>query len=99
MKKPSQADRLRQLLSDGQPHSTVEILERVYGTGHSGIARIGARIKDLRDRGCEIEGWKDRQNPTIFIYQMAVKPKPRVEYVDVGGVMHARMVPQDAASG
>jgi hypothetical protein len=92
MKKPSQAERLRILLSDGKPHSTPEILDRVYGVGHSGIARIGARIADLKEKGCVIGGWRDEDNPTVYWYQMKARPKPRVEYVEIGGVMHARVI-------
>jgi hypothetical protein len=69
--KISQADRLRRLLSDGEPHSTVEILETVYGGSHLGIARVGARIHDLKAQGCDITGWRDLKNPAIYIYQMA----------------------------
>ena len=92
MRKPSQADRILKLLSDGKPYSTIEIMERVYGGSHLGIARIGARVHDLRGKGHEIDGWKDKENPAIFWYQLKVKPKPRVEYVQVEGVIHARVV-------
>lgn len=53
-----------------RPHSTIEILETVYGVGHSGIARVSARILDLRSRGYDIEGWKDQENPSIYWYQL-----------------------------
>lgn len=68
----SQKDSLFLLLNDGEPHSTVEILEVVYGGSHLGLARVGARVYDLRREGYEIEGWKDKQNPTIYWYQMKV---------------------------
>jgi len=87
-----QGPKLHQVLSDGKPHSTVEILQRVYGTSHSDIGRIGARILDLKARGCQITSWPDPENKAIWFYQMAVKPKPRMEYVEKDGAMYARLV-------
>jgi hypothetical protein len=69
----SQASRLYQLLSDHQWHSTPEILERVYGGSHLGIARIGARIHDLRSKGHDIEGKRHPDNPAIFLYRLVEK--------------------------
>lgn len=66
----SQSSRLFLLLSDGEPHSTIEIIEQVYGGSHLGLARVGARVYDLRREGYEIEGWKDKENPSIYWYQM-----------------------------
>ena len=66
----SQKDSLFILLSDGEPHSTIEILEVVYGGSHLGLARVGARIYDLRRGGYDIQGWKDKDNPAIYWYQM-----------------------------
>jgi hypothetical protein len=90
--KISQAEKLRRLLSDGEPHSTVEIMEKVYGGSHLGLARVGARIYDLKRGGHEITGWKDEKQPQIYWYQMTVKPRPRVEYVERNGVRYARFV-------
>lgn len=86
-KKPSQTNLLYNLLQDGQPHSTIEIMERVYGGSHLGLARAGARINDLVNLGYvfldkyghEIigsgvkRGWKDEHNPTIYWYRMKIK--------------------------
>lgn len=96
-KKESQADRLLQLLSDGEEHSTDEIMRRVYGAGHLGTARIASRINDLRNRGYEIpEARRDAENKTLFWYRLGnpPKPKPRIEYrpVEVNGVMMMRAV-------
>lgn len=68
----SQCDRLYLVLADGEKHSTPEILERVYGGSHLGLARVGARIHDLRKEGYEIDGWKDEQNKTIYWYKMKI---------------------------
>ncbi|MCR2833465.1 hypothetical protein [Parerythrobacter lacustris] len=92
MKKPSQAEKLRRLLADGAWHSTPEIQQVVYGGDHLGTARIASRVNDLRNKGCEISGRRDEDNRSIYWYRMSAKPKPRVEYVNIGGVMHARVV-------
>lgn len=89
--KLSQSERIRRLLADGEPHSTIEMMEKVYGGSHLGIARVGARIYDLKGKGCAIIGWKDEKNPTVYWYQMHVRPEPKVEFVEIDGVMHARM--------
>lgn len=68
--KQSQADRLWNLLRDGRPHRTDEILSLVYGSEHAGIARIGARIADVKNKQhVEIRGHKDKQNPSLYWYQ------------------------------
>lgn len=90
--KLSQAERLRRLLSDGQSHSTVEIMEKVYGGSHLGLARVGARIHDLKARGCEIDGWRDAENRAVYWYRLTPRAKPRVEYVMKDGVPHARVI-------
>jgi hypothetical protein len=69
----AQVDLLYNVLSDGKPHRTDEILALVYGSEHLGIARIGARIADLKKKGHEIKGWKDQDKPTLYWYQMEVK--------------------------
>lgn len=65
----SQTQKLKELLEDGKPHSTIEIMEKVYGGGHLGLARVGARIHDLRKTGMNIRGWSDTNNKTLYWYQ------------------------------
>lgn len=69
----SQTLKLKNLLEDGEPHRTDEIMETVYGGSHLGLARVGARIYDLKQKGLVIEGWRDEANPTLYWYQL--KPK------------------------
>jgi hypothetical protein len=79
-KKLSQTDLLYNLLKDEKPHSTVEIMEKVYGGSHLGLARAGARVWDIKKRPDKygqliIEGWKDKENPSIYWYQIrTVRP-------------------------
>jgi hypothetical protein len=51
VKAGSQKGKLYDLLKDGLWHDTVEILDVVYGTTGKGIARIGARVADLKADG------------------------------------------------
>lgn len=88
----SQSERLYDLLSDGKPHNTVEILEFVYGGSHLGLARVGARVNDLVNQGSEFldkdgnliegenkrRGWHDDKNPAIYWYWM----KPETVFPD-----------------
>lgn len=71
----SQADVMLRLLSDYQPHSTREIVERVYGLNAPSIARVGARIYDLKQQGHVIESWTDKENRTIQWYRLK-EPAP-----------------------
>lgn len=67
----SQLDLLYDLLYDGQPHRTDEIMKVVYGSDHLGVARIAARISDLRKRGVMVKpAWPDKEKPTLYWYQL-----------------------------
>ena len=72
--KNGQTQRLYSLLSDGNPHDTIDILNRVYGGEHLGIARISARIWDLKKKGYIIESWKDKERKSIWYYKMITPP-------------------------
>jgi hypothetical protein len=82
--KESQTDRLYALLKDGMPRRTDEILRVVYGGEHLGIARIGARIADLKEGKhtarvkCDIPRARpDAENPSLSWYQI-LPPDPRL---------------------
>ena len=67
----SQTDRLYNLLRSGQPYRTDMILSEVYGSEHLGIARIGARIADIKKKyGVKIKGFKDETTPSLYWYQI-----------------------------
>lgn len=66
----SQIEKLYNLLKDGRPHRTDEIMSIVYGGDHLGLARVGARIWDLKKKGYEINGRKDKENMTLYWYQL-----------------------------
>jgi hypothetical protein len=47
------------------------ILNEVYGSEHLGIARIGARIADIKKKyGVKIKGYKDETTPSLYWYQI-----------------------------
>ncbi len=78
----TQTERLRALLDDGQPHDTVEIMQRVYGGDHLGLARVGARIFDIRKAlppGYSIE---TKRKGTITIYRL-IRPAPPMDLFGV----------------
>ncbi|MFA5128539.1 MAG: hypothetical protein WC445_01080 [Patescibacteria group bacterium] len=76
----TQRAKLLNLLQDGLPHSTPEIMQKVYGNEHCGIARIGARINDLvkegyvfvDENGIELKenrrGWADKNDRSVYWY-------------------------------
>lgn len=67
----SQIDRLYSLMSDGEPHSTFEIVEKVYDMDTTTIARVGARIFDVKRRfGAYIESYPDKSNKKMWWYRM-----------------------------
>jgi hypothetical protein len=84
----SQAKLLYELLKDGRPHRTDEILRVVYGSEHQGIARIGARVADLKKgkwpgkKKLTIEGRKDTENPALYWYQLKPELSPRVQIIN-----------------
>jgi len=66
----TQAERLLQLLKDHRPHNTLEILRKVYGSEHLGLARIGARVNDLKKLGHHIIGYHDPENRKLYVYKL-----------------------------
>lgn len=86
MERISQTDRLYNLLSDGAAHSTVEILNKVYGVDHSGYANIHGRITDIRKKyHLNIINFKDDKIKTLTYYQiikMEENRPPIISYHD-----------------
>ena len=73
--KMSQTEKLINLLIDGQEHSTVEIMDKVYGGDHLGLARVGARIFDAKQKGYSIVGRRDKNKSSVYWYKMILEPK------------------------
>ncbi len=70
----SQTQKLLDLLSDGCAHSTPEILQKVYGSDHLGIARISARIFGIKKKGYIIRSFRDENKKTVTWYQLLKTP-------------------------
>lgn len=64
----SQKERLLGLLKDKEWHSTVEIMEKVYGSERYGLSRVGARIYDLKKDGYQIES--ERLKDSVWQYRL-----------------------------
>ena len=70
-KRPSQVDRLYDLLLDGNPHSTNEIQEKIYGREHLGYANIHARVTEIRKKyGVRVINFKDDKIKSLTYYQL-----------------------------
>lgn len=67
----SQKQRLLSLLSDGEWYDTPSIQYAVYGGEHLGVARIAARIGDLKKDGHDIESKK--VSKSIWCYRLVKK--------------------------
>lgn len=73
--KLSQTDRLYNLLRSG-PLRTDMIQRKVYGSDKLGVARIAARIYDIKQKyDVEIESWRDPKKRTLYWYAMKSKTK------------------------
>ena len=71
----SQKELLYNLLSDQRPHRTDQIQRVVYGRNHLGLARVGARIYDIKQEyDVTITGWHDEKKPSLYWYQMTINP-------------------------
>lgn len=74
----TQTQRLYAILRDGHPHRTDELVARVYGSRHAGLARVGARVLDVKKKyGVNVIGWHDKGNQALYWYQLSVsQPVP-----------------------
>lgn len=73
--KPSQADKIFNLLLDGQLHTTQEIQIKCYGADHLGSAAITSRISEIRVTHPEYDiPSAKKYKGGIFSYQMTKKP-------------------------
>lgn len=66
----SQSDKLYRLLQKG-PARTDTIQQEVYGGDHRGLARVAARIYDIKKKyGVTIKGFTDPHNPQLYWYKI-----------------------------
>lgn len=70
-KPPSQTDKLYKLLLLG-PARTDTIQKEVYGGDARQLARVAARIYDIKKKyGVTIKGFTDPHNPQLYWYKIA----------------------------
>lgn len=71
LNKMSQINRLLNVLEDGLPHRSDELLKNVYGSEHLGLARLAARIYDLKKRmNVQIRSYPDPEHKSLTWYQL-----------------------------
>jgi len=67
----SQTEKLYNFLKSGEPVRTDFILREVYGGDHLGLARVGARVWDIKKKyKVKIKGWKDKNKKSLYWYQI-----------------------------
>lgn len=71
----SQKEVLLQILSDGRPHPSFELMEQVYGFGRKG-GRLAARVNDLKAMGHQIASWRDRDVKGMWWYMLEQAEAP-----------------------
>lgn len=69
----SQVQRLLMVLLDGQPHSSFDLLKEVYEASGPTVARLGARVADIKGMGYDIDSWQDKTNKKMWWYQLKSK--------------------------
>lgn len=73
----SQAARLLAVLQDYQPHRSDELTRRVYDVPDGvWLARLGARVYDLKRAGHRIRSYPDPAHRTLWYYQL-LRPEPQ----------------------
>lgn len=67
----SQLDLLYTALYTGEPKRSDILLKEVYGSEHLGIARLAARVYDLKKRmNVKIKSWADPEKPSLTWYKL-----------------------------
>ena len=70
----SQREQILEILKDGEPHRSDEFLARMFGDFKYGLFRLGARIHEIRKDGYEIDGWRDKEHPSLYWYKLQSFP-------------------------
>ena len=75
----TQKARLALVLSDLRPHSTFELVRKVYGINTATVARLASRVDELRRDGWNIISRKSRKNPSKWWYMALCDKAPTSE--------------------
>jgi hypothetical protein len=76
----SNKTKVLQVLADFKAHSTYEIMERLFPNGKAGLFRLGAYVAFLKDDGCEILGWFDKEDRKKYWYHLKKLPVKFIRY-------------------
>ena len=77
----TQCERLWALMSDYKAHRVDEILEVVYTQDGPSIARVSARLWDLRQmKGLKLKRWRDPHKKTLYWYQFLRPSEAQKEF-------------------
>ena len=66
----SKKDKLFKVLSDNKPHTTYELIKKVWNIRIPCVAGLHQRISDLRKEGWTIVGQKSKKNHMKYWYCM-----------------------------
>lgn len=70
----TQTDRLKKVLGDFKPHSTFELVRKVYGINTATVARLASRVDDLRHAGWHIVAQRSKKRPNKWWYMVTSHP-------------------------
>lgn len=90
--KPSQTTEILNVLSDHMAHSSFELVERVYHANGPTLARLGARIWDLRQKGWRIDSWRDQVDRSKHWYCLRPKELVQLELPGYGSLQESKNV-------
>ena len=94
----TQKARLATVLSDYRPHSTFELVRKVYGINVATVARLASRVDDLRREGWTIKAMKSKKQLNKWWY-CAMSTPAGVSSLDMSNIVDADMAAADAAAG
>ena len=80
--KLSQTKIIYDLLLDGEPHSTYEMVNLIKPDG--GLVRISERIREIqKQHGVKINSWSDSDNRSMWWYQIKPIEDLEVKFEDM----------------
>ena len=94
----TQKERLANVLKDYKPHSTFELVRKVYGINVATVARLASRVDDLRREGWTIKAMKSKKQLNKWWY-CAMSTPAGVSSLDMSNIVDADMAAADAAAG
>ena len=94
----TQKARLATVLSDHRPHSTFELVRKVYGVNVATVARLASRVDDLRREGWSIRAMKSKKQLNKWWY-CAMSNTAGVSSLVMANIVDHDIIVADAAAG